>query len=301
MYDLALHIYGAVEGITDLMANNESLSLDDDLRVGDELIYSDDYVINKEVAAYYQTHGIVPSSGEQHVYPKTVTLPLALELYVSERQIGAEFSVSGSGKIEMDWGDNTPVEVISLTDTIILISHLFDAAVRVKRKVSMYIDGELKSLDTSGFQPTELYILKPIYCERFVLNGATLLIDSLPMLRGVFDLRLEGLKTDDLLPLVELKGLMSLSLCGTVYRQPTIDAYLIGLVRRHDNRRNCRVLLHTQPSGAYAEPKRDADNRYILASGMEAVWVLTHEEAWNEGGNWEFMINDICYKYEPND
>ena len=38
----------------------------------------------------------------------------------------------------------------------------------------------------------------------------------------------------------------------------------------------------------------------MLTSGMEAVWVLTHEEAWNEGGVWEFIINETTYKYEQN-
>ncbi len=298
LYDIALHIYGSIEGITDLMLNNEDLSLAGDPKAGTQLAYTDGYQINREVAAYYSLHGITPASGERHVYPKSFTLPLTLEAYTSETQISAEFVAAGNGTIEADWGDNSPVQVISLTGKETAFSHIFDSPVKVKRKISLYMECELKAFDIGHLRPKELYILRPVYCERFTLNGATVPLDGLPMLRGVFDLRLDGVKTGDLLPLTELKELMSLSLHGTVYRQPAIDAYLIGLVKGHDNRRNCRVTLSTQPSGNYAEPARDEENRYVPATGMEAVWVLTHEEAWNEGGPWEFIINDSIYKYE---
>lgn len=298
IYDVALHIYGSVEGVTDLMVNNEELSFDTDLKAGDELVYSDDYRINEEVTAYYGTHGITPASGEQHVYPKSFTLPKTIEVYASNKEIGVEFAVSGSGKIEIDWGDNSEVQFITLSDKAIVISHLFDSTVKGKRCISLYMQGYIKMLDISELKPIELYILKSLSIERFTLNNATLTIDALPMLGDVFAITLDGLKTLDLTPLVELRNLMSLSLMQTVFRQPTIDAYLIGLVERHDNRRNCRVAMTVQPSGEYREPRKDSNNRYLLTSGMEAIWVLTHEEAWNEGGSWEFIINATTYKYE---
>ena len=300
IYDVALHIYGSVEGITDLMVSNETLSFDTDLKAGDELIYSDDYQINQEVVAYYNTHGITPASGEQHVYPKYFTLPKTIEVYTSNKEIGAEFTVLGSGRIEVDWGDNSEVQTVILSDKETVISHLFDSTVGDKRCVSMYMQGYIKMLDISELMPTYLYILKSLSIERFALNNATLTLDALPMLGDVFSLTLDGLKTLDLTPLIELKSLMSLSLMQTVFRQPTIDSYLIGLVERHDNRRNCKVTMTVQPSGEYREPQKDSNNRYLLTSGMEAVWVLTHEEAWNEGGAWEFIINERTYKYEQN-
>ena len=164
----------------------------------------------------------------------------------------------------------------------------------------MYMQGYIKMLDISELMPTYLYILKSLSIERFALNNATLTLDALPMLGDVFSLTLDGLKTLDLTPLIELKSLMSLSLMQTVFRQPTIDSYLIGLVERHDNRRNCKVTMTVQPSGEYREPQKDSNNRYLLTSGMEAVWVLTHEEAWNEGGAWEFIINETTNTSEQN-
>lgn len=298
IYDVALHVYGSVEGITDLLVNNELLSLDDDLQAGDVLSYTDDYVINQEVVAYYQTHGITPASGELHVYPKSFSLPLTVELYLSNEAISSGFTVSGCGKLEVDWGDNSVAEAVSVDGNSLRVSHLFDSPVGGKRKVSLYMEGRFQAFDFTELQPLALYIFKPIYVERFVLKNAALDIESLSLLSGVFELCLDGVRTDVLTPLLELKGLMRLSLCGTVFRQPTIDTYLTGLVERHDNRRSCKVVIECQPSGEYREPQKDVNGRYLAGSGMEAIWVLTHEPAWNEGAPWEFVINDRIYKYE---
>lgn len=300
IYDVALHIYGSIEGVIDLLAHNESLSFDTDLKAGDELIYSDGYLINKEVSAYYDTHAITPATGEMHVYPKTFTLHKTVEVYISNAQISAGLKASGSGTIEVDWGDNCQTESITITNEVKHITHIFDSAVGRKRKIRLYIQASLKSLDISELQPTALYILKPLYVERFNLSNVSFGLDSLPMLRGTFRVTFDDVRTENLLSLIELKDLMELNLLTFVYRQPTIDAYLIGLVQKHGNRRNCKITMKTAPSGEYREPQRDDNNRYILTSGMEAVWVLTHEPAWNEGGIWEFNINNTIYKYGSN-
>ena len=66
IYDVAIHLYGSIEGIVDLMMNNGDLSLDTVLASGQELVYTDDFVINADVVAYNETHGIVPANGERH-------------------------------------------------------------------------------------------------------------------------------------------------------------------------------------------------------------------------------------------
>ena len=58
------------------------------------------------------------------------------------------------------------------------------------------------------------------------------------------------------------------------------------------------MTLTVRPSGVYREPERDDRLNYILSCGMEAVWLLTHEEAWNEGAPWRFSICGEEYVYE---
>ena len=61
IYDISLHLYGSIEGIVDLMMNNTNLSLSDTLHAGDELIYTDNFIINPDVFAYLQTNKITPA------------------------------------------------------------------------------------------------------------------------------------------------------------------------------------------------------------------------------------------------
>lgn len=75
IYDVALHLYGSIDGIVDLLINNPGLSLETELRTGQELTYTDGFIINADVVAYNEMHGIVPSNGERHVYPKHFTCP----------------------------------------------------------------------------------------------------------------------------------------------------------------------------------------------------------------------------------
>lgn len=57
LYDVALHIYGSIEGIVDLLMNNTTLSLNDNLKAGIELVYTDNFIINSDTAHYLKTIG----------------------------------------------------------------------------------------------------------------------------------------------------------------------------------------------------------------------------------------------------
>ena len=106
IYDVALYLYGSIEGVVDLLINNPDLSFATTLTAGRELVYTDDFVIRADVVAYNGLHGIVPANGERHVYPKTFTLPLAVVLTLAAGIITVQCAVSGAGQLEIDWGDS---------------------------------------------------------------------------------------------------------------------------------------------------------------------------------------------------
>lgn len=298
LYDVALHIYGSIEGITDLLINNEALSLSTQLKAGDELTYSDNYILNAEVVTSFSSSGTIPSTGERGVYFKEFTLPKSVEIRCSQKLASVSFVIAGSGTIEIDWGDNSAPQTIQLSDEEMAVNHIFDSSIGTDRKIRFYMDCTLKTLDISGMNPTALYILRPLYLERLTISKCTIQLVSLPMLRGLFRLTLADVTTANLLPLVELTELMELNLTKHTYTQPTIDSFLMALVANYGNRRNCSITMETEPSGEYREPQRDANERYVITSGMEAIWVITHEPAWNEAGAWQFIINNTTYKYE---
>lgn len=296
IYDIALHIFGSIEGIVDLMMCNTDLSLDTTLKVGDELIYSDEFVINADVVAYNEMHGIVPSNGEHHVYPKLFTKPLAVAFSLPTELLNVQCSVSGVGTLEIDWGDNSDTEVITLTDKPQLLKHIFDNKVRKRRRIRWFTDAYFKQVDWSGLQPTSVVVLRPLPIEELTIKDATLTLDSLQMVNGIYLLDLSGLNCGNLKPLVECRELMRLNLTDARIKPTVLDEWLIVMVEKYGNRRNCVVRLTSQPTGIYQEPARNEEmGKYIITSGMEAVWVITHEESWNEGGKWKFIINDTEY------
>ena len=296
IYDVALHLYGSIEGIVNLMMCNTDLSLDTTLKVGDELIYSDDFIINADVVAYNEMHGIVPSNGEHHVYPKVFTRPLAVAFSLPTQTLSVQCSVLGVGTLEIDWGDNSDTQVVTLSDKPQLLKHIFDNKVRKRRRIRWFTDAYFKQVDLSGLQPTSVVVLRPLPIEELTIKDATLTLDSLQMVTGIYSLNLSGLNCGNFKPLVECRELMTLNLTDARIKPTVLDEWLIAMVERYGNRRNCEVTLTAVPTGIYQEPARNADTgRYNITSGMEAIWVITHEESWNEGGKWKFIINDKEY------
>lgn len=300
LYDVTLHLTGSVEGIVDLMICNPDLSLEKTLRNGDELIYTDGFVIDADVVARYQRDHIVPANGERNVYPKYPLGPLRLWFTVDAAAISTAFSLAGAGHLQVDWGDNSPLEEIGLTSAVSVLNHRFDNTIASPRRVRIYGDFTLQHLDLTPSGARSIRLSEPLRAERFTLCAGAASLDFMPLLEGVFRVALNHLSIGNLLSLVECRELMSLDLTDADVSRAAVDAFLIDLVTRHYGRRNCEIRLTTAPYGNYSEPCRDDAGNYLLTTGMEAVWLLTHEESWNEGGAWSIRIGEECYRYQPN-
>lgn len=301
IYDVALHLYGSIEGIVDLMMCNPTLSLAQRLQAGQTLEFSDDFLLDEDVAAYFRTSGLTPAGGERQVYAKDFTRPLLAELLTDKGKTSASFSASGCGILEVDWGDNAPPHILALQETPRRYAHTFDSAVAGSRRIRLYGDAELRTLDLSAAAPSELYLLMPLRVEQFNLRDATLGIGALSLLRGTYRLDLRGLQCPDLRPLVACGELMTLDLRDSPLKPSVLDGYLFELVRRYGARRSGSVYLPCAPTGHYREPARDAAGSYAPVGGMEALWIITHEESWNEAASWKFIIDEKTYTYEPDD
>lgn len=272
--------------------------MDETLQAGQMLNFSDDYVIDQDVAAYFRLHGITPAGGERHVYPKCFTLPLMVEL-VQQQKTSAAITAAGQGVIQVDWGDNTPAQVITLTAQAQRCNHTFDSAVAGGRSIRLYGDAELVMLDLTAAAPSELYLYKPLPVEHLTLREGVLDIAFVALLRDACHLDLQGLQCGDLTPLLTCHHMGVLDLRGGSFHVQTLDRYLLELVTRYGARRSCRLYLPQRPRGDYREPARDAAGAYMPQNGMEAIWIITHEPAWNEAFAWEFILPEKTYTYEP--
>ena len=299
IYDVALHLYGSIEGIVDLLINNPGLSLETELRTGQELTYTDGFIINADVVAYNEMHGIVPSNGERHVYPKHFTCPQTAVFSLSAALVSVQCEVSGTGTLEIDWGDDSAAETVILGHIPYTLHHTFDSRVRPKRKIRWFADASFRHIDWSGMTPSSVILLRELHVEELTLRGCTLALDGFRILSGTYRIDLSGSMVSDLLPLIECRGLMELDLSEVRIKPTVLDKYLMAIVECYGNRRNCRMTLPVSPTGTYREPDRDeTTGRYRIISGMEAIWVILHEESWNEGGAWEFIIDNKTYTVE---
>lgn len=291
IFDVALHLYGSIEGIVDLMMNNPDLSLDTTLTVGQELVYTDGFVINADVVAYNAARGIVPANGEHHVYPKYPEGQLSVEFHLPAAVLNVSCTASGTGSLEIDWGDNSEIEKIELRNARLHLNHTFDNTIKGTRRIRWYSRAEFKTLDWSGLQPDSIFLFHPLRVEELTLQNASVSLEGLRLLDGTYSLRLSGITTADLTPLAGCRELMTLDM-GEGHLKPDVeDAFLYEIVNRYGNRRNCTVTFPVTPSGIYREPDRDPESaRYLPVSGMECIWVILHEESWNEGGPWKFII-----------
>ena len=301
IYDIAMHLYGSIEGIVDLLINNPGLSLDDNLKSGDELEYTDGFTINPDIVAYNQLYNLLPANGERNVYPKEPSGQRFMELFLESGRTAASLLLGCSGTMEIDWGDNTEIECLTLTNELKELRHYFNDRIASKRRICLYGNVSFRTLDMSHSYASELYLLHPVSLEKFTYGKMEADISFLSLAEDTYELTLPGLQTDSLLPVLPLKRLMRLDLSGAKVKPSVLDTYLKALAEKHHGRRNLTVTLSTIPTGIYRKPEKDSEGNYRISSGMEAIWMLTHEPAWNEGGAWTFIINQTIYTYEPDD
>ena len=295
LFDIALNLYGSIEGIVDLMMNNVNLSLADTLKTGDTLEFTDDFVINPDVAAWYRMNNIVPSNGERNVYYKSSAFPPVFKIRLSSKLTSAGFGISGAGNMEIDWGDNSRVEALALCGNMKKLFHTFDNTVVDRRHILMYGDFTIKQADFTDLVADSILLFRPVPTEKFILKDSKIRLDFMTLLKDVYEVNLTGAKPVSLLPLTTNKNLMKLDLSGVHIGQEIVDEYLTQLVKKHNGRRSCTVTLTGNPSGQYREPDRDTNGNYHLTGGMEAVWLLCNEPSWNEAGFWKFIINGQTY------
>jgi len=301
IYDIALHIYGSIEGVVDLLMNNSELSLAATLKAGDELSYTDGYIINPDIVAYNRMHNIVPANGERSVYykePPVSCSRVAVKIILPHAVTSGNLAIANTTPVYIDWGDNSAIEEMSPTSHPCHYRHYFDNQISHPRKIRIYSYG-ITEIDLSGLDASAVYVLGSNAIERFTLQNATLRLDCVSSLEQVYYLNLSGVKTKSLLPLLENKKLMTLDLTDARITREVVDEYLIGLVKKHRGRRNCEIILTVEPSGVFREPERDENLSYILTCGMEAIWVITNEPTWNESVFWKFNINGTIYTSQP--
>ena len=182
LFDVALSLYGSIEGLLDLMANNPSLSIDSEIKSGDRLQYTPYYYEDQTVLQYYKSNNIVPSNRIGDIYFKEHT-NIRMQIYCSSDKKMIGISASGEGDIYVDWGDNAEIERITLSSSYKYYSHILTSDTTVDRRIRLFGDFKLYDLDLSDLYPNKILSFAPLHMETIKINGATKLsgIDFMQM------------------------------------------------------------------------------------------------------------------------
>ena len=296
IFDVAISVYGSIEGIFDLFVNNPDLSFDSVLEGGQELYWDENFVVYDNIVNVLNAEAIVPINGERHVYYKSTEQPLRCVVQISEQDSFLTLSLSGDGELIVDWGDNSELEKISLHPTTQNYVHYFDNTTD-NRIIRLYGDFNVREWDMSTINgmilPTQ-----PLTVDEVKTKKNKISLQGLFLFNGTYSVKMSNISVIDLSPIQDM-SLSYLELTEMDYKSvDVLNDYLIYVAKHNNERRNCKVILDTVPSGTYQKPKKDLNGRYVINSGMEAIYVITHEEAWNEAGPWVFDICGKIYKYE---
>lgn len=280
LFDVAMQLYGSIEGLFDLLISNSWLNMSTDLKTGMELEYHDYFVVNDDIQAEIQSKDYLPANSERHVYLKHPAEELVFICQIDPSEYSTSFVASGSGTMVIDWGDNSDMERVELDVNEQTILHYFNSKVE-ERKIKVYGDFKLMYFDTTKLGGS-LLLVKPLIVDEYVCHSTVPILDGLFLFDGTVSVDLSNTKIHDLLPIADM-SLQILDLRNVVFTSTEVlYIYLQYLVDNYGNRRNCTVYLSTEPS----------------EKGMEAIETILGEDAWNEAGNWKFYINDKVYTRE---
>lgn len=293
LYDISVCLFGSIEGIFDLMANNSELSYNTVLKEGDELLWNEKAVIYPNIVDGLRTEHIIPANKERNVYFKETDATLRCCIQIAADNPLITLNLAGDHTMIVDWGDNSPLESIELQPTTQQYMHYFDDVVE-SRYVRLYGDFNIKTWDASGINGL-IMPTTPLIVDEFVSKKNNIPLQGLFLFKGTYSVVLSGMKVESLKPIQDM-SLSYLELIKNTYDDPScVDNYLIYLATHNNQRRNCRIVLDIQPSGTYGEPPKDINGNYVITTGMQAIYVILHEPAWNESGAWVFNINGTEY------
>lgn len=283
IFDVALHLYGSIEGLFDLLISNPELNMTSDLVYGQELIYHEDFVLNESVVSEFKKQSIVPSSGARKVYFKHPDEDLIFLVGVNADMTFTSFRAAGEGVMIVDWGDNTELERVPLTVAMQSIEHYFDNETE-KRRIRIYGDTKtlkFTQLDTTGLGGA-LILCKPVIVDEYACTHRGYSLMGLSMFEGTYKIDLHSTTIESLLPIGDM-SLQELDLTGVHFlHDDTVDNYLEYIVANHADRRPCTVWLTTEPS----------------EKGYAAINIILNEPEWNVSDTWKFYINNQLY--QPN-
>lgn len=276
IFDIAVQLYGSIEGAFDLLMSNPDLSINDDIPRGTTLNYHENFVINQEISKTLQKSP--PSSTPHNVYYKNPTSPCVMLVMVPSALNSGSFSVSGDGEMVIDWGDNSALETVVLSSQEKIAEHHYDNTLHTdNRIIRIYGNFNIQHVDLSNMDG-EFYPTREIVVDEFSYNKYSGNIWGLMLFKGLNVLCLTNSVISTLAPIYNL-NLQILDLSNSIISEQEFESYLEYIVTNYGDRRDCTVTARIS----------------LTDKAMEYIQLIVQNPDWNSNGQWSFHINGIVY------
>ena len=280
IFDVSIELYGSIEGVFDLLISNDWLTINTDLTPGMILEYHDYFIINEGIVNSIKENNYIPANGERHVYYNNPDYDLIAVCGINHIKDRSSFIVSGHGNMQIDWGDNSGLQTITLSVTPCEYVHYFDNIVDVRR-MKIYGECSLMTFDPSNING-DIFLVKQLVVDEFISKSNGYSLKGLFLFEGTVVVNLQGMIVSDLSPIADM-SLQELNLLKVKFTDISVlDDYLQYIVDNYENRRSCTVYLDTEPT----------------EKGMQAIQTIINEPSWNDAGKWKFIINGDIYTKE---
>lgn len=200
IYDIALTLYGSVEGVFDLLASNDWLSMETILTYGMVLNYHEEFIINPSVVTWFQDKNILVKNGEhyyknvnigqlifnhikqehQNIYDNTQSLSPderntiwsdisrpRMVIHQQGRLSTIKLQLKADTHFIIDWGDYSEAEIIDASE-VFELEHCYKGS--GKHIITIYGDFECHILDLSIVNGI-YYPIDTIYTDSFLSSS----------------------------------------------------------------------------------------------------------------------------------
>ncbi len=110
IYDIALILYGSIEGVFDLLVSNSDISFDTIFSTGMEVYYHEDFVINQDIVSWLETNNVNVKNGQCEISNIDVRSEIEQWITESNNQIRSSY-INGTLKITTTSDEQTALEI----------------------------------------------------------------------------------------------------------------------------------------------------------------------------------------------
>lgn len=119
IYDISLMLYGSIEGIFDLLANNDGIDVNSQIAIGTVLKYDETFEVNSQIKKWLFDNKIIVANDESQFDVSGIDLN-NLRIVVDQHGPTSVIVVTlSSGTMYIDWGDGKKIDVVAGTSEFV--------------------------------------------------------------------------------------------------------------------------------------------------------------------------------------